>query len=80
MSNESDDTDSKTSDGRNISVCMRGCVYGNTLSTQSPSLEPLLLNDLLGCVSVCVVVYGVQRRNKETHHIHTHSCTPLELS
>jgi hypothetical protein len=71
-------------------VCIRVCVYGNTFSTHQltpvsssikTDLEPFLLNDS-ACVYVCVVVYECmeckeERRNSETHHIHTHLYSAL---
>jgi hypothetical protein len=58
-----------------LSGCMRRCVYGNTLSTQSPNIEPLLLNEMIVCVNVCVVVYACMECKEETQKLISHTLT-----
>ena len=72
-----------------VCMCIREGVYGNPLFVLSGGLMSLSFDYSLECVNacvyVCVVVYECmeckeERRNSETHHVHTHSYTLTEVS
>lgn len=65
-----------------LGVCMRGCVYYETLYTPNPNPEPFLLNDSLNsgcmCVSEGEVVEAKKKEETKNTTAYTLTYTPQE--